>query len=331
MLATGLYGSQRVSKTTTKEISSSTSLAFTSTLTSLLSQPPPTQTSGRQRPSKSKPNIFTTHNKNAQKRAAKDLDATSRNVRQRHNPNIGAVDDETLQRSRKKLEEKAKKYRAMKRGDVNGDEELVDFDRKWVDGEASDSDDDDSVIDEGQSEIIEYEDEYGRLRHGTRADVDRLKRKKRNQLRGAEELERMSARPAMPSTLIYGDTIQAEAFAPEDTILTKMEELAAKRDKSATPPPEVHYEADKEIRGKGVGFFTFSKDEKVRKEEMERLDHERKETERARREREGMKKERRREIEERRRVIGEKRAQKQADSFLEGLGVDIGGHAARRN
>ena len=57
---------------------------------------------------------------------------------------------------------------------------------------------------------------------------------------------------------------------------------------------------------------------------MEALEKERLETERVRREKEEKKEARRRELEERRKAIGEKRARKQADSFLDGLGADLG-------
>ena len=223
------------------------------------------------------------------------------------------------------MEQKAKIYKQMKRGEL-GEEEaedgdrLVDFDRKWAEkGDAPSSEDDDAA-----NEIVDYEDEYGRARRGTRGEAERMARRKTNAARGQEELDRMSARPAMPSNIIYGDTVQVAAFNPDDPVMEKMEEIARKRDRSMTPPERKHYEADKEFRIKGVGFYSFSKDEKVRAEEMEALERERVDTERTRRERENKKEARKREIEERRRQIGEKRAKKQADSFLEGLGADLG-------
>jgi hypothetical protein len=146
-----------------------------------------------------------------------------------------------------------------------------------------------------------------------------------NKVIGAEELDRMSARPAMPSNLIYGDTVQTEAFRPEEEVVGKMEEIARKRDRSLTPPEMKHYEADKEFRIKGVGFYSFSKDEKLRGKEMEALEKERLDTEKVRREREEKKEARKREIEERRRAIGEKRAKKQADNFLDSLMPDLVG------
>lgn len=217
----------------------------------------------------------------------------------------------------------------MKKGEHTEEEDgrdgLVDFNQKWVERQSSAQREDSSSEseDDGANEIIDYEDEYGRARRGTRAEVERIERKRRNQALGQEELDRMSARPAQPSKIIYGDTVQTLAFNPDEPVMEKMEELAKKRDRSMTPPEQKHYEADKEFRIKGVGFYQFSKDEGIREKEMEALKREREETERVRKEKEQKKEMRKREIEERRRAIGEKRARRQADNFLEGLGEDI--------
>lgn len=340
----GLYGIRKP-KTTPKETSSSASLAFTSTLSSLIANPTMSQQRGRARTSKARDDIFATHNKNTKKRAARDLEDDEDGGHgagggQVHKKDIGALDDPAaLHRSKRKMEEKAKKYRAMKRGeyvpadDNEASEALVDFDQKWAEREqeregrggtpslSSDDDDDDDDGDRTSGEIIEYEDEYGRLRKGTRADAARMERKKLHQALGQEELDRMSARPARPAELIYGDTVQTEAFAPDEGRRAAMEELARKRDRSLTPPEQKHYEAGREFRVRGVGFYGFSTDEAVRQKEMQALEAERRETERARRERDERKEKRRQEVEERRRLIGEKRAEKRADSFLEGLGA----------
>ena len=240
---------------------------------------------------------------------------------------IGGVDENVLHRSKRKLEEKAKVYARLKKGEETGDDNLVDFDRKWAEkvakGEAEDESSD-VESDDGRGEEVEFEDEYGRTKRGSRAEAERMERRKRNKVVGQEELDRMSARPAMPSKLIFGDTVQSLAFQPEEETMGKMEELAKKRDRSLTPPEMRHYDASAEIRSKGVGFYSFSKNEGMRGKEMEALEKERVETERVRKEKEERKEARRKEIEERRKAIGEKRAKKQADNFLDGLGVDLG-------
>jgi hypothetical protein len=328
-----LYGIRKP-KNTPKELSSSTSLAFTSTLSSLLSTSSGARTtSGRARPSKNKEDIFSKHNRNAKKRAARDLendsedDSRGRIGRQ----DIGGVDESVLHRSKRKLEAKAKIYSRLKRGEHpegEDDHGLIDFDRKWAEkqakGDVDSSSDSELDAKDDSNEIVEFEDEYGRTHRGTKTEAARMERRKRNQLLGAEELDRMSARPAMPSKLIYGDTVQVAAFNPDEPVAQKMEELARKRDRSLTPPEMKHYEADKEIRSKGVGFYSFSKEEGTREEEMRSLEQEREETERVRRERESVKQKRKKEIEERKRAIGEKRARRQAETFLDGLGADIG-------
>ena len=248
--------------------------------------------------------------------------------------------------ARRKMESKARLYAAMQRGDYIGREMgLVDFDRKWAEsqqpgggGAASDSDSDSPTSDQEQQDeadsnidttLVEYTDEFGRVRQITRAQKLRLERRHERGIASAAELDHMSARPKAPETLIYGDAVQSAAFVARDGF-DVMEALARKRDRSATPPEAVHYQADKEIRTKGVGFYQFSKEEARREEEMKALERERERTEGVRREREEMMEqrkreieERKREIEERRRKIEESRAQKRADNFLEALGRDL--------
>ncbi len=220
----------------------------------------------------------------------------------------------------------------MKRGDyvppANGgtnkeETALVDFDRKWAeadDGANYSTDSDDGGDSEGEEEV-EYEDEFGRLRRGTKADAARELRRRNAQLYATGELDQMKARPERPDNLIVGDTIQSSAFNPDAPVAAQMESLARKRDRSMTPPEEVHYDASKEVRSKGVGFYNFSKDGEGRKREMEALGREREETERGKREREERRERRKREVEERRRVIMRKRGERLAERFLDGLDV----------
>ena len=247
------------------------------------------------------------------------------------------------------MEEKARLYASMKRGDYvppsNGgtnkeENALVDFDRKWAEAEdkrekgggnggkgkrryETESDDDGESEDEtgGGGEMVEYVDEFGRQRYGTARTALREQRLQAARLHASSELSSMAARPERPSNLIVGDTIQAAAFNPDFPVAAQMETLARKRDRSMTPPEEVHYDASKEVRSKGVGFYNFSQDGEGRKREMEALMKEREETERRKREREERKERRKQEVEERRRVIAEKRGERLAERFLDGLDV----------
>ncbi|KAL8726682.1 MAG: hypothetical protein Q9166_006550 [cf. Caloplaca sp. 2 TL-2023] len=339
-----LYGAPRSNAglKRTKEITSSTSLAFTSQLSSLLSSAQFTSSltnKARARPSKpSKEDIFRTHNKNSKKRAL--ADTSSSDYTHGRTQDIGDIDPSDLHRSKRKMEEKARLYASMKRGDYvppsnsshNAEEHsLVDFDRKWADSlenpdckhtktDDTSSGEDDNDNDSGSESLVDYEDEFGRLRRGTKAERDRELRRRNAATYAESELQSSLARPAVPSTIIRGDTIQSAAFNPDHTISEQMAQLAKKRDRSLTPPPETHYDASKEIRSKGVGFYQFSKEEGERKREMEELEAQRGETERMKREQEERREKRRREVEERRRVISKKREERLADRFLAGLG-----------
>ncbi|EXJ87781.1 hypothetical protein A1O1_04708 [Capronia coronata CBS 617.96] len=334
-MADSLYGVKPASKTKAKEISSSTSLAFSTNLASLISSSSSAKskvTAGRPRHSKDKSDIFTAHNKNVKKRSAADLE----DGEQRHKTkdDIGSVDAAELHRSKRKMEDKVRLYNAMKRGEYIGkegydDRALVDFDRKWAEtqalGQRDDDDDDGSGSDDAgtdEDELVEYFDEFGRLRKGTKAQAAREERLKRMRANLAEEEERLSARPSAPSNVIHGDTIQHAAFNPDQIIADRMADLAKKRDKSATPPPDTHFDAHAEVRAKGTGFYAFSQDAEERKKEMEALEREREETERVRKEREEKKEQRRKEIEERRKLIAEQRAKAQADKFLDSLDIE---------
>ena len=245
------------------------------------------------------------------------------------------------------MEEKARLYASMKRGDYvppsNGgtnkeENALVDFDRKWAEAEEkkekggdgsegprkyeTESDDDGESEEElGGEEMVEYVDEFGRQRFGTARTALREQRLQAAQQHASSELTSMAARPERPSNLIVGDTIQAAAFNPDFPVAAQMETLARKRDRSMTPPEEVHYDASKEVRSKGVGFYNFSQDSAGRKMEMEALMKEREETEKRKREREERKEKRKQDVEERRRAIAEKRGERLAERFLDGLDV----------
>ena len=331
-----LYGVPRPNAglSRTKEITSSTSLAFTSQLSSLLAQSSSHPTTGRARPSRTKEDIFKTHNKNAKKRALADISSSDG-----HKQHIGGIDPSDLHRSKRKMEEKARLYASMKRGDYvppsgnysssrNLEEHsLVDFDRKWADavetGETNNNNDTSSGEDDNDSEtgsLVDHIDEFGRHRRVTRTERDRSLRHLNASAYAESELQSFAARPTAPSNIIHGDTIQTAAFNPDETISSQMEQLARKRDRSLTPPEETHYDASKEIRSKGVGFYQFSKEEGERRREMEDLEAQRGETERIKSEQEERKERRKREIEERKRMIAKKREERLADRFLAELG-----------
>ncbi|KAK0742440.1 hypothetical protein B0T21DRAFT_409251 [Apiosordaria backusii] len=245
-------------------------------------------------------------------------------------PTTTSEETAELARSRQRLESKSRLYAAMQRGDYLGKEYgLVDFDRKWAEQNPNSAQDEDlsssSDSEPEEEATIEYTDEYGRTRLLTPSQKAALDRAAASKV----DLEKMAGRPvAVPSDLIFGDAVQTEAFNTTE----QMEELARKRDRSATPPPETHYDANWEIRTKGVGFYKFSQGGEERRKEMEGLERERERTEKEREEREREKQKRkeelerrRREIEARRREMGEKKAERLASRFLEGLEGEVFG------
>lgn len=331
-----LYGERPKSRTKAKEISSASSLAFSSTLSSLI-KASASDASSKTAPGRSrskKEDIFKTHNKGVKKRALKDLE-DSDFTQQKHRGRTAdekAEDDVSWKRTQRRMEEKARLYSALKRGDIEDidDKYGVDFDRKWA--EAQEKGDDaasnassssSNASDEEQEELIDYVDEFGRTRKGTRAEIAREERRKRTL--AADEPDRFTARPSMPSDIIYGDAIQHNAFNPDETIAQQMADLAAKRDKELTPPPDTHFDGRKEARQRGTGFFHFSTDEEERKRQMSGLEREREETERVRKKRKEEVERRREMVREKKRVIREKRSKGQAERFLSDLGAELFG------
>ncbi|KAL1610244.1 hypothetical protein SLS60_001909 [Paraconiothyrium brasiliense] len=326
-----LYSQGRpASRSKGKPISSAGSLAFSSTLSNLIqsaSTDANKPTTGRARIAKE--DIFKSRNKGVNKRAAKDLEDSQFTQKHRKLTSDERAEDEAhWKRAKRRMEEKARLYNALKRGDIEDvdDKYGVDFDAKWAEkqkkGEA-DSDSSSSESEVSDEELIEYQDEFGRTRKGTRAEIAREERRKRTL--ASDEPDRFTARPSMPTNIIYGDTVQSEAFNPDDTIAQQMADLAAKRDKELTPPPDEHFDGRKEARQRGTGFMHFSKDEEERKQQMSNLEKERQETEKARRERKEQIEKRKEMIKEKKRAIQEKRAKGQADRFLHELGAELFG------
>ncbi|KAL3435789.1 hypothetical protein BDV09DRAFT_166713 [Aspergillus tetrazonus] len=350
-----LYGQKPSKQQSASTAPSSSTLAFTTTLSSLIASGSIERShgQGRPRPSKTvKSDLFSRPNKGAQKRAAADLrDDDDTTVRQIHqsSKDIGSVDEATLHRSKRRMEEKARQYEDLKKGlhlaagsdsedeVTTGQEDayfsrlrrkekegLVDFDRKWADEQvkSSDAESGSGEEDDDNASIISYEDELGRTRRGTRKEAAQAAELRAAAAGDAQNTERW--RPSRPENLIYGATVQSEAFRPTDMAAEQMAYLAKRRDRSPTPE-EVHYDADAEVRNRGTAFYAFSKDEEVRKKQMEELLNARVETVKERDARRERRLERERLKDERRKEIEKLRAKRRAEMFLSGLtDVDIG-------
>ncbi|KAI9266889.1 hypothetical protein BDA99DRAFT_506897 [Phascolomyces articulosus] len=208
------------------------------------------------RRSDKKPTIWARQNKGVNSRAQRD-----------QVQHLEEVEGHSLARSREALERKAKIYEEMRtrvrREDESEDEDtLIDFDRKyWEEHElqnrkqenandkkrsqkSTDSEDDED------DPWVEYEDEFGRSRTVRRS-----------------QLPSRSPSPASSSS--------SRSPSPE-RIPREPVELA---DRAGIR----HYDATRENRTRGVGFYQFETDEEKRAEQMERLNQLREETETARR------------------------------------------------
>ncbi|KIH91372.1 hypothetical protein SPBR_01827 [Sporothrix brasiliensis 5110] len=269
-------------------------------------------------------------------------------------PPPGAVDaeldDAERERIRRNMAAKAKRYAQMQRGDYLPREgevaSLVDFDRKWAEkrrrdshsdgsdssdnGDSSEDEDDaNGNKDSGDTTMVEYVDEFGRTRTVSKARRERDLRRQERARRAAQDLADMRARPAPPpdtSRLIFGDVIQTEAIEAAADQLPPRPLRADEED----APAETHYRPQDDVRTRGAAFYAFATDdEKKRAEQMQALADERAKTEAARAERSAQLEARKQEMAARRAALAERKAKKQADSFLDGLGMDL--FAGRRN
>lgn len=329
--SSSLYGAPRPKSKSNAISLSSTSIHALSTELSLarsrLSSSTSKSAPGRTRPSKTK-SLFTNSNKNVSKRAAKDLATDDdRSYGGKTSEELGGgVSERDLARSKKRLNEKAKLYNAMKRGDFNDDngEGLVDFDRKWAEhpSDEESEDDEETREEEGGDEIVEYEDEFGRTRKGKKSEVEREKRREAAVQKAQEEIAQMNAQP---EGLIIGNTIQTAAFTTATFSTVPSSSMLSSALPAESADQETHYDASKEVRTKGVGFYQFSKNAKERTVEMEELMNERKRTGEERKRKEEKKKRRLEELEARKEKVKRMRRGKVGESWLEGFMGEIEG------
>ncbi|KAG0958348.1 hypothetical protein G6F32_000394 [Rhizopus arrhizus] len=176
---------------------------------------------------------------------------------------IEEVQSDVLAKSREQLEKKAKIYEAMRSGqykeEYDDDDEkapLIDFDRKYFQERQLEE-----IREETERKLkkrrqekeaaddpwVEYEDEFGRTRTVRQSQLPNMT------VQEEENREDMMLRPDYE----MGDGLASRAHIK-------------------------HYDADKEIRTKGVGFYRFSKDEEEREEQLAKLNKLRDETENAR-------------------------------------------------
>ncbi|KAF7327621.1 hypothetical protein MKEN_00341400 [Mycena kentingensis (nom. inval.)] len=216
---------------------------------------------GVKRPDK-KPTVWARQNKGVKARASRDVE-------------LEAISKPTLESARAALERKAKIYDKLKKGQTGGlsdkqyESLLVDFDSKPSDHYESDSDDvDESLVvpkapDDDDDPIVEYQDEFGRMRTARRSEVPR-------DIVPIGEEEHDSDE----DLVIHNPVGHFPVYQPSAERVAQIEKEHAE----ANNPLGAHYDATGENRAKGAGFYQFSNDEETRKAQMEELRAAREET-----------------------------------------------------
>ncbi|KAM5148225.1 coiled-coil domain-containing protein 174 [Mantella aurantiaca] len=231
-----------------------------------------------------KPSIWNKQNVGVTARAEKDAEQK-------------AEEDNTLDKSRKKLEEKALLYEKMTKGDFPDEETeemyLVDFAQKIIekrrevqtaghreqkaDEGEEDARDPDLPVPEPKDpgeEWVDYVDSLGRSRRCMKKDLPDL-------LKMDKDLQ--GKKPAAQEKTLLSEDMRREMQRQQ---WEQEEEEALKR-----PIGPLHYEdiRDNEARQLGVGYFAFAKDEQNRRKQMETLTMLRDQTEDQRLKRERLK------------------------------------------
>ncbi|KAG6917005.1 hypothetical protein DXG01_004270 [Tephrocybe rancida] len=217
---------------------------------------------GVKRPDK-KPTVWARQNKGLQSRASRDVE-------------LEAVSKPTLESARAALERKAKIYDKLRKGKTGGlndkqyDALLVDFDSKpGPSNYESDSDDVDESVEiarppsnEEDDPMVEYEDEFGRLKTARRSEVPR-------------SLAPAADEPDEDEDIIIRNPVNH--FPVYEPSAERVAEIAATYAEENNPL-NAHYDASRENRAKGAGFYQFSGDEETRRRQMEELKAARDET-----------------------------------------------------
>ncbi|KDR76324.1 hypothetical protein GALMADRAFT_140036 [Galerina marginata CBS 339.88] len=221
---------------------------------------------GVKRPGK-KPTVWTRQNKGVNARASRDIQ-------------LEEIAKPTLDSARAALERKAKIYEKLRKGKSGGlndaqyDALLVDFDSNGATSkyyEEDSADEDESlnvpVRPSGDDPIVEYEDEFGRIRTARRSEVPRnLMVDPGDEVDDDEDI------------IIRNPVNHFPTYQPSEERMAEIAKAYAEENN----PLGAHYDASKEVRAKGAGFYQFSADEETRATQMEELKASREETARTR-------------------------------------------------
>ncbi|XP_004581387.2 coiled-coil domain-containing protein 174 [Ochotona princeps] len=265
---------------------------------------------GKPKTTNKKPSVWSKQNAGVSGRAEKDAEQK-------------AEEQKTLDKAREKLEEKAKLYEKMTKGDFIDEEVedlyLVDFTQKIIDkrremealGAKKESqntgerDDDEDILSEKDlpppqdpgEEWVDYVDSLGRSRRCMRKDLPDLLEMDKN-LQG-----RLFISPANEKTLLSEDMrkeLQRQQWEEEE------------REALRRPMGPIHYEdiRENEARQLGVGYFAFARDQELRNKQMKTLEMLREQTTDQRTKRENIKEKRKAMLEARLAKLRQKKMKK---------------------
>ncbi|KAI5941332.1 coiled-coil domain-containing protein 174 isoform X1 [Manis javanica] len=280
---------------------------------------------GKPKTTNKKPSIWSKQNAGVSNRAEKDTEQK-------------IEEQKTLDKAREKLEEKAKLYEKMTKGDFIDEEVedmyLVDFTQKIIDkhkememfgahkdaAKSGERDDDEENLSEKDipppqdpsEEWVDYVDSLGRSRRCMKKDLPDLLEMDKN-LQG-----RLFVSPANEKTLLSEDMrkeLQRQQWEEE-------EREALKR-----PMGPIHYEdiRENEARQLGVGYFAFARDKELRNKQMKTLEMLREQTTDQRTKRENIKEKRKAMLEARLAKLRQKKMKKSKEDGTEEENGEIDG------
>uniref|UniRef100_A0A8C6QRI8 Coiled-coil domain containing 174 n=1 Tax=Nannospalax galili TaxID=1026970 RepID=A0A8C6QRI8_NANGA len=268
-----------------------------------------------------KPSIWSKQNAGVSNRAEKDAEQK-------------LEEQKTLDKAREKLEEKAKLYEKMTKGDFLDEEVedmyLVDFTQKIIDkrkemevlgarreSQNAEEKDDEELSEKDipppqdpSEEWVDYVDSLGRSRRCMRKDLPDLLEMDKN-LQG-----RLFVSPANEKTLLSEDMrkeLQRQQWEEEE------------REALRRPMGPIHYEdiRENEARQLGVGYFAFARDKELRNKQMKTLEMLREQTTDQRIKRESIKEKRKAVLEARLAKLRQKKMKKSKEDGTEEENRDV--------
>ncbi|KAI9594620.1 hypothetical protein BDF19DRAFT_444269 [Syncephalis fuscata] len=258
--------------------------------------------------------VWTSQNRGVSERNARDAQATSE-------------DAINLENSRKALERKAQLYKQLQQGKLEdssqstSDTLLVDFDKKRWDYSEQTGDSDDSSDDQRDNDPIEDRSESitSRKRQNDHLEIKDEGRATYSNSPDAwvdytDEFGRTRTirQRDMPKSLLANNNNEAASNADMPELMSadmrREQERQRWEEEARADSKDLHYNANKEIRTKGVGYYQFAQSEEERAKQLQKLNEIRAETEQKRASHQNIRDKRREQLALRAEQLRQKRA-----------------------